>query len=303
VGSKLGSYEVATGKAIASYPLKPPDSVITKLAVNGDGSRAAIAVDGAGVQMWNLPAGEIIKTLPADGVIRGLSFSRDSNRLAGLAEQGNLQIWNATDGRLLVKRDIAAVCCLAYSPTEDVIAVGQYGAVQIVDADAKDVRRLAIDGLNSDNNLLRPTINDIAFSPDGQLVGAVSADGSATIWRTDTGAKVRSFEPPANTRSSSFNMHSLTWSRDGHRLFTAQSNSQVGVWDVNTGQQLFAIPVAGGNLWEVAMSSTTQRMAVTAGFISTLALDIEELLGLAKARVTRSLTAEECHRYMHTGKC
>jgi hypothetical protein len=28
-------------------------------------------------------------------------------------------------------------------------------------------------------------------------------------------------------------------------------------------------------------------------------LDIDELLDVARTRVTRSLTAEECHRYLH----
>jgi hypothetical protein len=39
------------------------------------------------------------------------------------------------------------------------------------------------------------------------------------------------------------------------------------------------------------------------GLARVWALDIDELLAIAKQKLTRSLTEEECHQYLHVGTC
>ncbi|HEY53830.1 MAG TPA: hypothetical protein G4N94_10265 [Caldilineae bacterium] len=61
----------------------------------------------------------------------------------------------------------------------------------------------------------------------------------------------------------------------------------------------------GGTVFDVALSPDGQH-AATAGGDGTMriySLDMDELAALAQARVPRSLTAEECQRYLHLEQC
>jgi WD40 repeat protein len=55
----------------------------------------------------------------------------------------------------------------------------------------------------------------------------------------------------------------------------------------------------------VAFSPDGKRLATASrdGTIQVYAIDIRELLKLARSRVTRDFTAEECLRYFQTEKC
>lgn len=55
-------------------------------------------------------------------------------------------------------------------------------------------------------------ITDVAWSPDGTLVGTSSSDGTIALWNATTGVAVRTWNNPAG------DTYSLKWSPDGARL-------------------------------------------------------------------------------------
>ena len=61
----------------------------------------------------------------------------------------------------------------------------------------------------------------------------------------------------------------------------------------------------GGSVYSVAWSPDGKRLATASadGTVQVYAIDIRELLNLARSRVTRDLTPEECNRYFQTEKC
>ena len=80
---------------------------------------------------------------------------------------------------------------------------------------------------------------------------------------------------------------------------TASFDQTAKVWDAETGAQLFTLTGHRGEVRSTAYSPDMQRI-VTASSDETVQIyttDMDELLEIAKSRVTRQLTAEEKERY------
>ena len=91
---------------------------------------------------------------------------------------------------------------------------------------------------------------------------------------------------------------------DGKRVATTGSDGTAKIWDIATDNILLSLPVEGGRAMAVAFSPDRKHLAVGAeAGIQIFILPVEDLVTLAKSRVTRSLTAEECQKYLHVKVC
>ena len=89
------------------------------------------------------------------------------------------------------------------------------------------------------------------------------------------------------------------------QLATASFDGFAKVWDVQTGQELMTLYGNTSNVFGVSFSPDGKHVA-TAGGDGTAriyTLDTDELAKLARSRVTRALTTEECRRYFHLEQC
>jgi WD40 repeat protein len=77
------------------------------------------------------------------------------------------------------------------------------------------------------------------------------------------------------------------------------------VWDAVSGQELFTFK--GHTLYvnSVAWSLDGKRLATASsdGTVRIYAMDVRLLLDLARKRVTRDLTPDECKRYFQAERC
>ena len=95
-------------------------------------------------------------------------------------------------------------------------------------------------------------------------------------------------------------MGSVTYSADGRWLASAGGEG-IKIWDSATGGELLDLP--GGSTL-VLFNRTGNRMFTSSdNGIQLYALKIEDLIALAKSRLTRSLTTEECQKYLHVDAC
>jgi WD40 repeat protein len=79
------------------------------------------------------------------------------------------------------------------------------------------------------------------------------------------------------------------------------SDDRVAVWDAATGRELLTLKAHGEAVLSLAWSPDGKRLASASRdrLVQIYAMDIDLLIHLARSRVTRNLTLDECRRYLH----
>ena len=138
------------------------------------------------------------------------------------------------------------------------------------------------------------------WSPDGSQVLTMSGFG-AHVSDASSGELLRTLETDTGVAE-------LVFSSDGSRLAIGTIDDEtyaIGIWDWPAGVEIFRLRDSARR---VAFSPDGKLLAgvrqelgtrfVGAPFVRVWTLDPERLLRIARRRVTRSLTAEECRRYL-----
>ena len=141
--------------------------------------------------------------------------------------------------------------------------------------------------------------NEASFSPDGTRLLTSDTSQVARVWDAATGKLLLELSGHSGA------VYGTAWSADGKCIATGSADKTAKIWDAETGEDLLTLyghtAVVGG----VAFSPDGTRLATISddGTARIYVLPIEELMALAKTRVTRTLTTEECQRYMHLEHC
>ena len=90
-------------------------------------------------------------------------------------------------------------------------------------------------------------------------------------------------------------------SGDGRLAVSASGDKMVKVWEVESGRELITLQGHTRGVQCVAWASDS-RVLISGGadgIMQVYAMDIDLLMSLARSRVTRNLTPEECRKYLH----
>jgi hypothetical protein len=135
----------------------------------------------------------------------------------------------------------------------------------------------------------------VAFSPDGTRLATASFDKTAKVWDATSGQVLHTLA--GHTAA----VYGVAFSPDGTRLATANNDKTAKVWDATSGQVLRTLAGHTAAVRSVVFSPDGTRLATASAdkTVRLYAMNIEDLLALARTRVTRSLKAEECQKYLH----
>ena len=88
-------------------------------------------------------------------------------------------------------------------------------------------------------------------------------------------------------------------------LATASRDKTVKVWDAKAGRELLSLRGHQAAVLSVAWAPEGQRLASTGldGIVQVYAINPTALLRLARSRITRDLTTDECRLYLNTNSC
>lgn len=270
---------------------------LTGLALSPDGSRlAAGGMDGA-ITIWDNDTGNIVQTLIGHAnFVTGLAFSPDGARLASASWDGSAKVWDLVGGAAITTfnghpRPVMVTNVVFSGDGRSVFTGGDDDFVRQWDA-ATGQEIHAFSGNGKD-------IYGLALSPDGNTLAMGDQDGAITLWEVASGQKLRAFGSHAGLALR------LAFDQDGKRLASAGFDRLAKVWDVETGEELFSLYGNLSNVFGVSFSPDGRQLATAGadGAVRTYTLDLDELAALAQSRLTRTLTNEECRKFLRQAAC
>jgi WD40 repeat protein len=100
-------------------------------------------------------------------------------------------------------------------------------------------------------------------------------------------------------------VHGVVLSTDSKRVVIVSYDGTAKVWDAVSGQELFTLRGHSEEVRGAAFSPDGKRLATASKdkTVQIYALDPWDLLDLARNRVTRNLTPDECKRYFQSSIC
>jgi WD40 repeat protein len=180
----------------------------------------------------------------------------------------------------------------ATSPDGNVAAqAAANGTVQLLDARSGRVLATLAGGHQG--------VQAIAFDRSGKRIATGNWDGTAIVWNAVTGRPLRTLAGHNGI------VESVAFSPDGAILATGGEDTTAKLWDLRSGKRLLTLTGHTFALTDVAFNPDGTRLATASGdgTVRVYILPVDELLAVARARLTRTWTKTECQTYLPGGKC
>ncbi|NDJ75022.1 MAG: protein kinase [Chloroflexi bacterium] len=205
--------------------------------------------------------GELLRVPAHTDWINSVAFSPDGDLAVSSANDGSIKLWNTDDNSPQFGQSVLNLAghtggTMAVVFSMDGSAVFSGGCAALDEDRACFAGELIKWDLDSGEPLLRfggpesgghtGRVNSIALVPDGSALLSAGEDGALILWDTESGEKIRAFEPVEAQLTAAVIDPSGRW------VVTHSSDFTLRVWDVQTGAVLHTastINVDGALAW------------------------------------------------------
>ena len=115
------------------------------------------------------------------------------------------------------------------------------------------------------------TFNNIAWSPDGQMLASGSDDNTVQLWDAKTGKHIKTLKVPfdeLHVQNDELHIHDMdfevldvVWSPDGQILASGHNDTKIRLWDVKTGKLIKTLEGHTDVVFSVAWSPNGHMLA------------------------------------------
>jgi WD40 repeat protein len=266
---------------------------IEDAAVSESGGLLAVARSSGAVEVWTLPGGrQRLARRFGEGSARSVSLSPDGRYVAAGGSNGSVLVWDIDAGRVLHRLEEMhtqpVVSLDLGTDSGELVSASPDGTAVIWDLEARPQRRVI---------RLASAPDVVAWSRSGTTVAVAGEDGMLQFIDPDSGRQRPLHD--AASEGHARTVHDIAFDVSGDRLVSGGADNAVIVWDVTsrraTTQYQHSAPA-----YRVAFSEDGQQVLVTdtSQIPHVVYLDRGELLEAAEKKVARTLTPQECDRYL-----
>jgi WD40 repeat protein len=222
------------------------------------------------------------------------SFNPDATRFAMIGPENTARVYDLTNGGqelLILQGHSAPLLTTNFSPDGKQLATtSQDTTARLWDGETGQL-------LHTFTQHTGPTTR-VIFNPEGTRLATGSFDRTVKVWDLKTGEELYTLSGP------SASVWGIAFSPDGKLIATGSNDLTLRLWDAMTGEELLTLPIPGNSLQLFFTPDQTRLVVQTPSSGTHVYLSqIEDLLALAKSRVSRTLTTEECQKYLHVEEC
>ena len=272
---------------------------VTEIVIAGDGTLIATAqLFSSVVDVWDPESGARQFGVEAGGEVSAVDWAAEGDLLAVATLGGTTTVVDRSGNEVAVLPEAdVQVLDAAFSGDGTLLATAG-GRFQRPDSwrvtiwDVEDARAI--------ERFPQPEGADaVAFHPTDPLIAVVHGDGTVDI------VDVRSGSSEVTIAGNSGPVWGVAFSPDGTRLATAGDDGTVRLFDVRSGVRLLVLQAHDLIVTGISFVEDGRWLASASpdGVVRVWALDLDELIEIARRNVTRELSDEECLQYLHVEPC
>lgn len=309
--SEPGSVALYNAAGELKATLQGHQMAVTSVDFSPDGKSLVSTSWDKSAIVWDLATNQPRLTLSGHSAqVFSADFSADGAKIVTGGYDGTVRIWDAATGSLLQTLDLETtlksrrITQVQYNPQNSLLLV----QVQ------EDTSLYLIDPQNGDLKIRligqEDTVRDFDFSPDGAWLASVGDDANLILWdlrpnTPDAARAVRKFREHFGT------IYSVTYASDGQRILTGGADGLIKVWKLtDPARQTWEIEYTlrvyargkDDTILDMEISPDNQQVSavVSDWTLRGYLLNDQQLMELARQRLTQSLTCAERVRYLQS---